>query len=123
SSHLGSAYDGGWEGYLVSLLLQLRGAPVADAFPPAVTDHLCGGGCAAAVSRALEDTYQALVAANRTSDVHRWTLDTATSSVRQTQPQYDQITYTAIGIVGQPAMDWQNRPTFQQVAMFPGRRP
>jgi hypothetical protein len=27
----------------------------------------------------------------------------------------DSIQYTAVGLVGAPAMPWQNRPTFQQV--------
>lgn len=33
--------------------------------------------------------------------------------------QYDDIQFLAVGIVGQPAIDWQNRPTFQQVVEFP----
>jgi hypothetical protein len=37
-------------------------------------------------------------------------------------PAYDDIQFEAVGIVGQPAIDWQHRPTFQQVAEFPAHR-
>ena len=36
-------------------------------------------------------------------------------------PQYDDIQLLAVGIVGQPAIDWQNRPIFQQLVEFPER--
>lgn len=35
-----------------------------------------------------------------------------------TMPAYDAIHFNALGLVGQPALDWQNRPTFQQVVQF-----
>ena len=35
----------------------------------------------------------------------------------------DAIQFRALGLVGQPAIDWQNRPTFQQVVEFPRHRP
>ena len=41
----------------------------------------------------------------------------------QTMPVYDAIQFRALGVVGQPAIDWQNRPTFQQVIEFPRHRP
>lgn len=120
----GSAYDGGWEGYLVSLFRQLRDAPLADPFPPAVLDKVCGpAGCAATVTSALEKTYRTLAALNATATVSAWTKNTANAAAGQAQPAYDAIKSQAIGIVGQPAIDWQNRPTFQQVVMFPSHRP
>ncbi|MHB8449225.1 MAG: penicillin acylase family protein [Mycobacteriales bacterium] len=127
-SHLGSAYDGGWEGYLVTLLSQLRGVAVLGPFPPAVVDRVCGPGgpaaCPAAIDRALAATYQAMVSANGGStDVASWTQDTNTVSAGVTLPTYDEIVLRAVGIVGQPNPDWQNRPTFQQVAMFTSHRP
>ena len=33
-------------------------------------------------------------------------------------PVFDAIQFRALGVVGQPAIDWQNRPTFQQVVEF-----
>jgi acyl-homoserine lactone acylase PvdQ len=125
-AHHGSAYQEGWDGYLVTLLRQLQGQPVARPFPAAVTSHVCGGGlatCPAAIDTALEETYQALVTANRGStDVAAWTQDTATEAAGETMPAYDAIQFESAGIVGQPAIDWQNRPTFQQVAEFSSHR-
>jgi hypothetical protein len=45
-----------------------------------------------------------------------------TDAAGQTMPAYDDIQFASVGIVGQPAIDWQNRPTFQQVAQFPAHR-
>jgi hypothetical protein len=125
-AHHGSAYQAGWDGYLAKILDQVQGRPVAQPFPPAVTSHVCGGGlaaCPAAIDRALAGTYRALVTANAGStDVASWTQDTATRAAGETMPGYDNIRFASVGIVGQPAIDWQNRPTFQQVAQFPAHR-
>ncbi|HEV2376073.1 MAG TPA: penicillin acylase family protein [Streptosporangiaceae bacterium] len=125
-AHHGSAYQYGWDGYLVKILGQVLGQPVAQPFPPAVTSQVCEGGlaaCPAAIDRALDATYQALVTANGGStDVATWTQDTTTQAAGQTMPAYDDIQFTSVGVIGQPAIDWQNRPTFQQVAQFPAHR-
>jgi len=124
-AHLGSAYDGGYEGYLVSTLQQLLGQSPADGFGPELTDRECRGGpasCPAAVDAALTTTYQALVKANGRSDVASWTASTASAAAGQAMPQFDAIQFRALGVVGQPAIDWQNRPTFQQVIEFPRHR-
>lgn len=125
-THHGSAYDGGFEGYDVKLFDQLLGKPVAQPFSTATTSRVCGSGpsgCGAAVDAALLDTYNALMSANGSSDVASWTQDTNTSTAGVNQPVYDDIQLQAIGLVGQPAIDWQNRPTFQQVVEFPAHRP
>jgi Penicillin amidase len=127
-AHLGSAYDGGWEGYVVKALGQMAGARVAQPFSPAVTARLCGTGglrhCGRALAAALEATYRALVKANGGgTTVARWTADTATAAAGLTMPEYDAIAFQTLGIVGQPNIPWQNRPTFQQVVSFPAHRP
>jgi acyl-homoserine lactone acylase PvdQ len=127
-AHLGSAYDGGWEGYTVKALDQMMGRRVAQPFGPAVTSRLCGRGglrhCGPALDAALKATYQAMVKANNGSvDVPLWTADTNTAAAGLTMPQYDAIGFRALGIVGQPDIPWQNRPTFQQVVSFPAHRP
>jgi hypothetical protein len=124
---LGSSYDGGYEGYLQTLLRQLHGTAVGDAFPAALTNRVCGArgaaDCPSAVDVALRDTYAALVQANGgRTDVASFTQDRETLAAKQTQPQLDAIHFQAVGIVGQPDPDWQNRPTFQQVVMFPAHR-
>jgi hypothetical protein len=127
-SHLGSAYDGGWEGYMVKALDQMTGRRVAQSFSPVVTARLCGSGglrhCGPALDAALASAYQALVTANGGSaNVALWTADANTVAAGLTMPQYDAIGFRTIGIVGQPAIPWQNRPTFQQVVSFPAHRP
>jgi hypothetical protein len=126
NDHKGSSYDGGYEGYLVATLQQLLGQTPADGFGPQITAHECTGGpstCGAAVDAALAKTYDALVAANGTTDVSSWTASTASAAAKQTMPVFDDIQFRALGLVGQPAIDWQNRPTFQQVIEFPRHRP
>ena len=125
--HLGSAYDGGWEGYTVKALDQLTGTHVAQPFSSVVTAKLCGSsglsGCGPALDAALESTYQALVKANGGSkNVATWTQDANTVATGLTMPQYDAIGFRSLGIVGQPNIPWQNRPTFQQVVSFPAHR-
>jgi acyl-homoserine lactone acylase PvdQ len=127
-AHLGSAYDGGWEGYTVKALDQMMGRPVAQPFSSVVTARLCGSGglrhCAPALDAALASTYRALVKANKGStDVASWTADANTAAAGLTMPQYDAIGFQTLGLVGQPDIPWQNRPTFQQVVSFPAHRP
>jgi acyl-homoserine lactone acylase PvdQ len=126
--HLGSAYDGGWEGYMVKVLDQMMGKHVPDPFDHAITSRLCGpgglGSCGPALDAALESTYQALVTANKGStNVALWTADSATVAAGLTMPEYDAIGFRTLGVVGQPSIPWQNRPTFQQVVSFPRHRP
>jgi acyl-homoserine lactone acylase PvdQ len=120
-AHLGSAYDGGYEGYLMATLEQLLGQHPRDGFSAGLRSHLCGGGpatCRASINAALVKTYNALVKANGTAKVASWTASSASKAAGQTMPQYDAIRFRALGVVGQPDIDWQNRPTFQQVIQF-----
>ena len=127
NQHQGSSYDGGYEGYLMASLEQLlpNGIPV-DGFGPEINSHVCGGGvptCGASIDAALLKTYNALVTANGSSNVATWTASTASKAAGQNMPAWDAIHFQALGIVGQPDIDWQNRPTFQQVIEFPRHRP
>jgi acyl-homoserine lactone acylase PvdQ len=126
-AHDGDGYYGGWDGYVTKALSQLQGGRVAQPFSPAVESRLCGAPsrCRTALLSALDQTYSSMVAANGGShDVADWTQNTATASAAAqagapvTMPQYDQIEFQAVGILGQPPIDWQNRPTFQQIAQF-----
>lgn len=125
-SRLGSAYDGGWEGFLLTVLRQIRGVKVADAFPSPVTSRICGhgiGSCSAAISKLFSETAAAMAAANGGStNVASWTGNTATAAQKTTLPAYDNIAFQAIAVAGIPTMDWVNRPTFQQVVSFPDHR-
>ena len=52
----------------------------------------------------------------------RWTDSTASHAENQTMPEFDAIHFKPLGVVDQPAIDWQNRPTFQQGVEFPPHR-
>jgi acyl-homoserine lactone acylase PvdQ len=124
-AHLGSAYDGGYESYLVATLQQLLGQNPVDGFGPEITSRECGGGpatCDAAIETALRRTRNALITANGSTDPSTWTQSSESKDAGQTMPVFDAIQFRALGIVGQPAIDWQNRPTFQQVIEFPRGR-
>jgi acyl-homoserine lactone acylase PvdQ len=132
-AHLGSAYDGGWEGYMQKTFQQLRGLHPADPFTSVITDKWCGQGpssCPKAIGAALTRVYDTLKRENGTSDVAAWKVNTAllddrkaTGNKHESMPQYDGISFRPLGIVGQPLINWQNRPTFQQVVQFPAHRP
>jgi acyl-homoserine lactone acylase PvdQ len=126
-AHLGSSYDGGYEGYVRKVLRQLRGEQVAQPFGPEITAKLCGTGpasCPTALDAALSDTLTTLVNANGGStDVTTWTATPEANAQQQSMPDYDAIHFRSVGIVGQDPIEWQNRPTFQQVAEFPRHRP
>jgi len=125
-AHLGSAYDAGWEGYLEKTLRQLRGQHPADPFTSVITRHWCGGGpatCRVAINQALRKTYRTLRRENATTKVSRWTTNSALKADSATSmPEYDAIGFRAIGVMTQPLINWQNRPTFQQVVQFYSHR-
>ena len=122
-SHHGSSYQDGFDGVDWKVLRQAQGMSVALPLSNTTLGRLCVGhglaGCGAAVDAALLSTYNAMVSINGSSTVGSWTQDAATKSAGQTMPVYDNIHFAAVGIVGQPDIDWQNRPTFQQVVEFP----
>jgi acyl-homoserine lactone acylase PvdQ len=132
-ARLGSAYDGGWEGYLMKTLEQLRGLHPPDPFTSVVTRQWCDGGpstCRSAIDAALLRVYRTLKHENGSSDVSSWTVNSelladrrASGNNSETLADYDDISFRAIGVVTQPLIDWQNRPTFQQVIQFPAHRP
>jgi len=123
-THHGSSYQDGWTGYVVKVLEDLNGTAPATPLSSDTTSRVCGAGglsaCHAAIDSALVTTADQLTAANGTATVSSWTNDVASHNAGVTMPVYDDIHFEAVGIVGQPDIDWQNRPTFQQVVEFPG---
>jgi acyl-homoserine lactone acylase PvdQ len=123
SSRNGSAYISGFDGYDVKLLRELSGIPVGQPYSSATAAALCGGtglsGCGASIDHALVIAYSTLKYINGNPYPSSWVNNGATKATGTTVPVYDQIHFAGVGIVGQPAMDWQNRPTFQQVIEFP----
>jgi acyl-homoserine lactone acylase PvdQ len=124
----GSSYYGGLQSQVFKVLRQLNGETVAQPFTPTTLALLCGGqglsGCAAALNQALLDTFNAMSSANGGSTTPpSWTANTETQTGGSPLPVLDAIHFAAVGVAGQPNIDWQNRPTYQQVVEFPGTAP
>jgi acyl-homoserine lactone acylase PvdQ len=120
----GSSYYGGLQSQVFKALAEINGESVMLPFSVTTTGELCGGGglggCRAAISQALADTFNAMEAANGGSPTpSTWTANTETATGGSPLPALDAIHFAAVGLAGQPAIDWQNRPTFQQVVEFP----
>lgn len=119
-THHGDGYYVGWEGYLQTALAQFLGQHPRDAFPAAVLDRLRdrGGTCPAGLERVMTQVLDRLSTANGTHRVRNWTADSATVAQHTTMRGYDRIEFQSAGIVGEPDIEWQNRPTYQQVVEF-----
>jgi hypothetical protein len=125
----GSAYDGGWEGYLQRALVQVLGKS-----PNPYSQNYCGKGsvaaCQFALEGALQGTIDQLTSLYGSPDPTTWTCSRSnptggraagsgqTSGV-ECNPVFDDIQYTAVGVGTVPSMPWVNRPTFQQVVSYP----
>jgi acyl-homoserine lactone acylase PvdQ len=136
----GSAYDGGWEGYLQRALQQAVKPGISHGY----SQNYCGGdgsgangdlaSCQAALKGALDSTVSQLTSIYGSSDPSAWTCarsnetgglapGTAQSDSARCNPSLDDIQFSALGVGKVPSMPWVNRPTFQQVAQYPGARP
>jgi acyl-homoserine lactone acylase PvdQ len=117
----GSAYDGGWEGYLQRALDQALSPSIANPY----SQSYCGAGslgaCRAAVVGALQATIDALAASYGTADPSAWTCARSNTGSGQCNPARDDIQFQATGALQIPGIPWVNRPTFQQVVQFPRR--
>ena len=109
--HIGSAFNGiSWYGYLNKDLRHVLGRPVRGAY----SRRYCGS-LATCRSVLRASLHAAVRAALRTQDV---------SSVRglRYDKARDDIVSVSAGVVGVRRIDWQNRPTFQQVVRFTRHR-
>ena len=112
--HVGSAWNGiAWYGYVHKDLRQVLDRPVTGGY----SRTYCGGGslatCRSQLRASLSEAVADLQAAQGTGDVLALTYEKSR----------DTIQHVVAGLVGVRAIDWQNRPTFQQVATFDRHRP
>jgi acyl-homoserine lactone acylase PvdQ len=134
----GSAYDGGWEGYLQRALKQAVNPTVAHGY----SQVYCGGNgsgangdlasCQAAVKSALDSTISQLTSLYGSSDPSAWTCSRGNETGRapgsaqadnaRCNPSLDDIQHSVLGVGKVPGIPWVNRPTFQQVVQFPAGR-
>ena len=109
--HIGSAFNGiSWYGYLNKDLRQVLGRPVRGAY----SRSYCGSleHCRTALRRSLHEAVQAALETQDVPSVRDLTYDKSR----------DDIVSVAGGVVGVRRIDWQNRPTFQQVVQFTDHR-
>jgi acyl-homoserine lactone acylase PvdQ len=135
----GSAYDGGWEGYLQRSLQQAVNPAIAHGYSQAY----CGGdgngangdlaSCQAALKGALDSTINQLTSIYGSGDPNAWTCSrsnetggraagSAQGDNAKCNPSLDDIQHSVLGVGKVPSIPWVNRPTFQQVVQFPVSR-
>jgi acyl-homoserine lactone acylase PvdQ len=112
-SHAGSAFQYGWWGYVDKDLRSVLGEPVKGA----LGEKYCGAGDLSSCRDALLASLATAVAKPAT-EVYpgddqckagdQWCADT--------------IVHRAVGGITHRSMQWQNRPTYQQVVEFPAHR-
>jgi acyl-homoserine lactone acylase PvdQ len=105
--HLGSAYQGGFYGQVQKDLRGVLGKRVRGRY----SYGYCGKGKLAACRKVLLESLDKAIESLEDAfgaDPATWDVDEAA----------DAIQFTAVGVQGQDPMQWQNRPTFQQVLEF-----
>jgi hypothetical protein len=109
---LGSSWDSvAWYGYVSKTLRRVLGREVTGPFSQAYCGSLAG--CRAALRASLHTAVQRALAAQSVASVDKLSYD----------KHLDDIAPVTAGIVGTRTIDWQNRPTFQQVINFTRHRP
>jgi hypothetical protein len=108
----GSAFDGGWYSYVDKDMRTVLGDDVHGKYPLT----FCGAGKLADCRSMLLSTLQQAVATPAS------TLYQRPGCVVGDQFCSDEIAATQIGGIGLPRVEWQNRPTFQQVVQFASHR-
>ena len=111
---LGSAWNGvAWYGYVSKDLRSVLGRPVRGAY----SRRYCGAGsldaCRAQLRASLAAATRRVLAEQGVDSVTSLTYDKSEDNIRPTTG----------GLVGTREIDWQNRPTFQQVVGFSTHRP
>jgi hypothetical protein len=108
-NHIGSSFQDGFYGHVQKDLRSLLGQPVTQPFSRAY----CGGG--------VLETCKALLWSTLSQAAVDLTAEFGNASVASWQRQIadEDIRHTAAGVTTVPAIEWQNRPTFQQVVQIP----
>jgi len=117
----GSAYDGGWEGYLQRALSQALGSA---AHP--YSQSYCGNGslsaCQDVVIAAIQGTIDDETRAYGVDNPDLWTCSRLNTGSGQCNPRNDDVVFSPVGVLKVPDMEWINRPTFQQVVQYQAHR-
>jgi acyl-homoserine lactone acylase PvdQ len=119
-THVGSSYIAGWYGYAEKDLRSILGEPVTGGY----SRQYCGDGdndgsstvaaCRDSLRSSLQDAVQA--AANEGELYGDETCESDNDpNFEDPQLCFDAIEHSAVGAITMPLINWQNRPTFQQV--------
>jgi acyl-homoserine lactone acylase PvdQ len=111
--HKGSSFQFGWWGYVDKDIRAVLGDPVAGG----LGRTYCGGGTVASCRQVLLSTLQAAAADPATS-----VYPADGTCAAGDQWCADSIVQSPLGGITDPAIAWQNRPTFQQVVSYPAHR-
>ena len=119
-AHAGSSYIAGWYGYAQKDLRSILGEQPAGAYSRQYCGDADGDGVSSvdACRQALSASLRAAVAAAANEgELYRDETCDSDDDPRFQDPQlcFDTIEHSAIGAITQPLINWQNRPTFQQV--------
>jgi hypothetical protein len=108
--HIGSAFQDGTYGQVQKDLRRILGDPEQGK----LSRIYCGGGslqtCSTALWSSLEQAATALQTEFNSPNVADWKRQVADEDIRQ----------SAVGVTSVPAIEWVNRPTFQQVVQING---
>jgi len=125
--HRGSAYIAGWYGYVdrdlravrAGASRRARGAGASGGLP---SRRYCGGGDLATCRADLVASLREALDNDDPQTVYPDPVSACDDTNMSRQMCNDAIVHTTVGVAGQPAIPWQNRPTFQQVVEVQGHR-
>ncbi|MEA2123952.1 MAG: hypothetical protein QOI80_734 [Solirubrobacteraceae bacterium] len=119
-SHLGSAWEDGWHGFLYK---DLRDVLTPRRVRGKWHVRFCGKGRPGACRRAVRASLKAALAVDPAQLYDDPTLAGEDCGNMDKQACYDALRYRPLGLIGQPMQPWQNRPTQQQVVEVTHHRP
>lgn len=111
-SKIGSAYQGGYYGYMKKVLKQALGQPVTQSYSVLHCADGTRAGCRAAMVSSLEDAVDELTTRFASSTPADWTVN----------PSDEDIEFRPFGLAKTRPMPWMNRPTYQQVVQVSARK-
>jgi acyl-homoserine lactone acylase PvdQ len=110
----GSAFGGGWYGYVEKDLRSILAEPVDQP----LSREYCADGKRGKCRDALRASLRKALEAKSNPEIYPGQPNSPCAALPNSptaQWCWDAIRSTAIGAITQPPIDWQNRPTFQQV--------
>ncbi len=119
-SHLGSAWETGWYGYVQK---DLRTLLAPKRVRGRYHARFCGNGRLAACRAALTASLAEALARDPAKLYADPTLAGEDCGVMDAQACFDALRFRPLGLIEQPMVPWQNRPTQQQVVEVTGHRP